>query len=465
MSNPEITLVARHDFIIDAIAQDATLRRSDCAVLAALVGFTNKVTGLAWPSLDTLARRCGLSVSSAKRATKRLAARRYLSINSGEGHATNDYRIDFTRRPVVSAVPPHAPDCGVSRATTNATVVSAVPDCGVIRDPLVVSSVTPKLIHELGNNPSSGNEGRDGWTGGAKPAPPSPVSREDATSAAWQDRHPDFWKRYPFRADVAATEAMLDTLAGSGAPMDAILDGAGRYARYCAGNPRMRMAPLKWLEGQRWRDDWTAPAKAKSSDKVNGKAREEPVKGEVAMSEGPANLQASLDMLVPRCGQAVLTDWEEDDGFDATQPYAVNVAQALRYQTSIEAFMAENEDENLATLTPWPRQRAEAFADWLYRQLQDSEGTKPGMACYGDDAVHAAKSDLIHRLVNGTRESRLEAPNPWLVPIAHVIGDVEDFQLDSGPYLDAWQEYLERQATKRSAAAAALGQARAALMA
>lgn len=468
MSSADITLMARHDFIIDAIAQDATLRRSDCAVLAALVGYTNKITGLAWPSLDTLSRRCGLSVSSAKRAVQRLAARRYLSITSGEGHATNDYRIDFSHRPVVSTVTPHAPDCGVSRDTTNPTVVSSVHDCGVNRDTVVVSSVTPKLIYELGDNPSSENEGRAGQRGGAKPAPPSADNRvEDAPSATWQDRHPRFWLAYPFRADVSATEAMLDKLASAGAPMDAILDGAARYARYCAGNPKMRMNPLKWLEGQRWRDDWTTPTKptgkAKGSDKVDSTPmREDGDQGEdMDVSEGPANLQPHLAMLVPRCGTDVMCDafWPEDI---EAQPYAANIAHVMRGACELEAAMEE--DEFLDPIAPWPPQKASDFTDWLYRRLQDSEGSKPGMASYGPEAFRAAKDDLIIRLVTGTRVSRLEAPNPWLVPVAHVIGDM-DMLPEGGHYLDAWQRDREAQHAKRHAAAAALSQARAALAA
>ena len=432
------------------------LTAAELAIAALLANRANSTHGRYFHSFAQFTEELSYSKRTLKTAMASLLARGILRqprIGGGRGHASEyEININYTPQERGKSASPFSGEERVQSASPFPIkgAVFCTKGCSFLHERGKCTS--PQSIHETDSESVSMNEGRDGQRGGALPAPPSTVNREDAPITTWQDRHPSFWLAYPFRADVAAVENMLDTLAGSGAPMDAIIAGAARYARYCAANPKMRMAPGKWLEGQRWRDDWTLPGQV--DGKTRGKAKEEGGQGEAL----PAS-KAHADSILERAGEH-RAEYEDDDF--RTRLYAERIENAITQTCAMEADMEE--EDLLEPLTPWPLGQAADFANWLYRYLMDTEGNKPGMGGVSQDDLRASKDDLIYRLTNGTRKSRMARQNAWGVPICHVLGDVDDTMApEHGCYLDAWKLAMEAQRGKRTSAASALAQARAAL--
>lgn len=257
-------LLDKYRFLV-AIGREAPrLSRGALAVLTAITDHANG-DGIAWPSLTTLARECGIDRSTVCRIVRDLKSGGYLHVaQAGSRSRSTRYRVALEMADKVGAA-------------THLEVGAAVHQgrCETVTH--VGAATPPESIHE------SGHEARDEMNGCNVPesdqrsALDAPPCSDQATGGGgavdtFADRYPEFWRVYPIRAEVARVEAMIADLIERGASLAAILAGAERYGAYVETNPKMRMAASKWLEGQRWRDEWT-PAKRQRSD--TGEAKPE----------------------------------------------------------------------------------------------------------------------------------------------------------------------------------------------
>ena len=332
----------------------------------------------------------------------------------------------------------------------------------------------PHLIHKTDSQSVLMNEcdGRDGAPVGARP------------SVNFEDAYPWFWAAFPFKADVAAVEAKLSDLAAAGAPMAAIEAGAQRYSRYVAANPRMRMAPVKWLEGQRWRDDWMAPLKPPGKAKGHQDQQQaEPLAmsavSDVAMDDNDDGLvlidvddidewdadgiptDAAIDALrdengilrllemTPAAQEACYAWTEKHCPSMADQPYAERMANEMQFQFETET---ELEAEGaLPSFTPWSRGEALNFATWLYRKLRSTEWNEgDGMDAIPEADIESARKDLVWRLTRGTRASRLTRHTAYSIPIGLVLDDFPPGD-GGGGYLAEWKAEVANQKQAREA--------------
>jgi hypothetical protein len=91
------TLLARYLLVFDA-ARDARLARTDVAVLMAILDHMNSKTGLAFPSLDTIAAEAKVNRRTASRSIDRLVDTAHLTRIRGTGRRSNGYRMPARSR-------------------------------------------------------------------------------------------------------------------------------------------------------------------------------------------------------------------------------------------------------------------------------------------------------------------------------------------------------------------------------
>jgi hypothetical protein len=228
------------------------LSRVELALLTVLADMINSATGQAWPSYATLAARTGSTVRHAKRAVKNLAINDLVVIvEHGNRVRSNRYTLN---REYFSAL------LGSDPQTT--TVVAPVSSCGGVEVPDVVTHRPPESIHE---SEHKANDEMDGSQADGGAAPFRPVG---ASGAPRQDGYGEFWDAMGRRTSVADAEQLIREAMAEGVQYQDIVDGAYRYREYCidTGNPP-RLPADKWLQKQKWLDDWKL---IKSQPKAKG---------------------------------------------------------------------------------------------------------------------------------------------------------------------------------------------------
>lgn len=227
------------------------LSRVELALLVVVADMINSSTGQAWPSYNTLADRTGSSPRHTKRAVKRLAANGLLVIlEHGNRVRSNRYTLNRS----------HFMELMGSDAETT-TVVTPVSSCSDVEVPEVVTPTPPESIHES-EPKAKDSKDRSQADGGASPYRPVGASGLPRRG----EMHPEFWGAMGRRTAVAESEQLIREAVADGVEYQDIVDGAKRYARYCADTGgQMKLNAAVWLKKQKWLDDWEfIPAKART---------------------------------------------------------------------------------------------------------------------------------------------------------------------------------------------------------
>ena len=399
-------LLDKYRFLV-AIGREAPrLSRGALAVLIAITDHANG-DGIAWPSLTTLARECGIDRRTAMRALGDLKSGGYLHVaQAGSRSRSTRYRVALEMADKVGAAMPLGVGAAMSpcRGETVTDVGAAMP---------------PESIHE------SGHEARDEMNGCNVPesdqrsALDAPPCSDQATGGGgavdtFADRYPEFWRVYPIRAEVARVEAMIADLIERGASLAAILAGAERYGAYVETNPKMRMAASKWLEGQRWRDEWT-PAKRQRSNtgeakpertgaraKSSGKGKAA-VKGENAPASRTAR-ETGKTTPAPAPSAQTAADYVKSErerlARAEKQMQEASAREAERRRKDAE-FERDYQTEREQTFTPWPANKALEAAKAFFDATRPERGRVYG----GISKQEEARLDLVGRLLGGFGKS------------------------------------------------------------
>jgi hypothetical protein len=238
------------------VARIAKISRAEQAIVLVLADMADAKSGIAWPSFNTLAKRTSISSRHAKRAIKKLENYGLITIvEAGTRVRSNRYCINM------DAVPSDIPDTTEGGDMPITTVVTSEYMSGDMEGLDVVTAMPPESIH------SSEHQASDEWErsqaeGGAPCAPalrPS-LARQPGTGS---DRFPEFWEAVGRRTTVAESEQLIAETLAKGVAYKDILDGARRWTAYNAATGGKRKAtPLRWLQNEKWRDDWAPPARA-----------------------------------------------------------------------------------------------------------------------------------------------------------------------------------------------------------
>jgi Helix-turn-helix domain len=213
-------------------------KTSSGAVHVALVisSHLNRKLGIAWPSLDYLAKKLDANERTVRRAIDELVTGGYIEKKRGGDGRANQYRIVISDRTNLSDQNPIRPD-------KNVQSVKSRPDKSVIADRTNLSFQTgqkcpPNPLNEPYEEPfediSSEPTGRK--TDGA--------SGFDA-----------FWQQYPKKvAKGAARKAYVSAL--NKARPEEILAGAMRYSQERSlSDPTFTKHPATWLNKECWADE------------------------------------------------------------------------------------------------------------------------------------------------------------------------------------------------------------------
>jgi hypothetical protein len=243
------------------VARIAKISRAEQAIVLVLADMADAKSGIAWPSFNTLAKRTSISSRHAKRAIKKLENYGLITIvEAGTRVRSNRYRINM------DAVPSDIPDTTEGGDMPITTVVTSEYMSGDMVGLDVVTVMSPESIH------SSEHQASDEWErsqaeGGAPCAPalrPS-LARQPLTAG---DLFPEFWEAVGRRTTVAESEQLLRELIAVGVAYQDILDGARRWTKYNeATGGKKKATPARWLQLEKWRDDWTPPAKSAKIEK------------------------------------------------------------------------------------------------------------------------------------------------------------------------------------------------------
>lgn len=120
---------ARDAWLRRALAHDKLLSSEKTVAAYLALSFNRKAGGVAWPSLETIARDVGVARSTAAKAIQRLKAYGFIEVESGGGRRSltegipNEYRMLRSDAPDGSDdLPSDLPDC-------NEAQPSDLPDC------------------------------------------------------------------------------------------------------------------------------------------------------------------------------------------------------------------------------------------------------------------------------------------------------------------------------------------------
>ena len=197
---------------------------------------------VAWPSLKTLAERCGTTKESVVRCTRELVGIGALAVQrrkaDGGGNESNVYTVLFAQ--------PEA------RTPSDGTVTTLV---GVADHPSRRSRPEREPLNENKKEP--------------------PIS-----PGAWDE----FFAAYPKRSgslDKAKGQEKFQALIKAGVDARSVIEGARRYREWAAATEHLGTAFIKqiptWLNGRCWEEDYLLPTNGKAPADVE--FRKEPKAG------------------------------------------------------------------------------------------------------------------------------------------------------------------------------------------
>lgn len=226
-----------------AVAGRPDISRATLAACVLMADMAKADTGICWPSYNTISSVIGVSPRHTKKAVAAAIDAGLVTIaKPGTRTTSNRYRLNIGI---------------IGSDLQDTTVVSSSAKGGDLQTSDVVIHRSPESIHTSEHQARMGGE----------------ISQAEGDALALRPggptlaRHPrhefdDFWKAVGRRATVAETEQRLAELVAAGVELGDIVAGADRWRTYNeATGGRRAVSPVKWLERQGWRDDWTAPAK------------------------------------------------------------------------------------------------------------------------------------------------------------------------------------------------------------
>lgn len=238
------------------------LSRVELALLVVVADMINSTSGQAWPSYNTLADRTGSSPRHVKRAVKRLTNKGLLIIvQRGNRVRSNRYKLNKGY---------FASLTGSDAEVT--TVVTPLSSCSDVQVPDVVTPRPPESINES-EHKAKDEFDRSQADGGAAPSRPVGASGAPHRGIAY----PEFWKAMGRRTAVAESEQLIREAVADGVEYQDIVQGARRYARYCADTGgSMKLSAAAWLQKQKWLDDWEFIPKASTRDQKATSKKKKP---------------------------------------------------------------------------------------------------------------------------------------------------------------------------------------------
>ena len=235
------------------VASRPDIPRASLAACVILADMADAVTGICWPSFNTIATAIGTEPRHAKRAIAGAVDAALITVTEhGNRTRSNRYRINL------DAVGSVTHDTTEGSDIQGTRVVTSKAEGSDIQGIKVVSPMTPESIHP------SEHQAKDGWeisqAEGDAPryALGGSLARQpDKTDFA------DFWLAVGKRSTVSETEQLLREIVASGTEYGDILAGAKRWRAYNdVTGGRRAVAPVKWLSREKWRDDWTLPQRS-----------------------------------------------------------------------------------------------------------------------------------------------------------------------------------------------------------
>jgi hypothetical protein len=206
-------------------------------------------SGVAWPSYNTIAAAIQTTPRGTKKAIAQAVEAGLVEIaEHGTRVRSNRYRINLN---VIGGEPQDTTLGGEHQFTT---VVNSSSSCSERQQPYVVNHSSPESIH-LSEHQAKDRKDRSQADGGSLSLRP-----ERPSLANQPGRFAEFWLAVGKRATVGESEQLLAELIADGVDLAEIVAGANRWRMYNeATGGRRATSPLKWLQRQKWLDDWTLP--------------------------------------------------------------------------------------------------------------------------------------------------------------------------------------------------------------
>ena len=239
------------------IAGRPEISRTALASCCVLADMTDANTGLSWPSYNTIAKATGTTARGTKKAiAQAIEAGLFTIAEHGTRVRSNRYRLNLA---VLGSEPE---DTTLGGDPQDTRVVNTSDIGGERQRHYVVNPSSHESIH------LSEQEAKDRWERSQADGDAPALRPERPTLARPAGRFDEFWQAVGKRATVAESEQLLKELIANGVDYAEIVGGANRWREYnvVTGGKRAT-SPLKWLQRQKWLDDWTLPSTARKLDK------------------------------------------------------------------------------------------------------------------------------------------------------------------------------------------------------
>ncbi|MCA3572748.1 MAG: helix-turn-helix domain-containing protein [Aestuariivirga sp.] len=238
---------------LDQVSSDPALSALAFRTAYVIARYTNRQTGDAWPSLETLAKAVGATDRSVKRCIAELCDAGYLQKRRGGFGKSNRYQMELPGdRSGNSIQDTRVPNEAASEDTS-------VPNDASIQDTSVPSfrtPVSPQLGHQCPTNPIIEPVEIEPVEKDISPHTPRGSFQQGTRQEDHSRAFDEFWLAYPLRKAKGAARRAFDKAIKGGASAAAIIEGAKLYASERAGQEtRYTAHPATWLTGERWTDE------------------------------------------------------------------------------------------------------------------------------------------------------------------------------------------------------------------
>jgi hypothetical protein len=238
---------------LDQVSSDPALSALAFRTAYVIARYTNRQTGDAWPSLETLAKAVGATDRSVKRCIAELCDAGYLQKRRGGFGKSNRYQMelpgDLGENSIQdTSVPNEAPSEDTS-----------VPNDASIQDTCVPSfrtPVSPQSGHQCPTNPLNETFEKEPVEEDISPHTPRGSVQQGTRQEDHSRAFDEFWQAYPLRKAKGAARHAFGKAIKAGASAAEIIEGAKHYASERAGqDPKYTRFPATWLNGECWADE------------------------------------------------------------------------------------------------------------------------------------------------------------------------------------------------------------------
>lgn len=250
------------------VVADPNNTRAVLAVCIVLADMSNSASGISWPSYKYLSDATKITPRGVKMAIKSAIQTGAISVaEPGTRTKSNRYKINLA---LLGSEPQFTTLLSGSEPQFTSEVVNHSSSCSEPQRHHVVNHSSPESIYlsEQQAKDRIDISQADGVALSLRPCRPTLARRP------CQNSYDEFWTAVGKRATVAESEQIIERLVGDGVPLEDIVNGAKRWRLYNeATGGRRATSPAKWLEKEKWRDDWTLPnIKPKATNNSTTKA-------------------------------------------------------------------------------------------------------------------------------------------------------------------------------------------------